>query len=145
MVIFFFTLSGFVMIISHFNKKDETAFQFYKLRLARIYPLYLLALLVMLNSNTKFVDIVLCILLVQAFVPGHCLAINVPAWSLSAETFYYLLFPFLLKYYRKSPVLSGFIFILLSLSLSILVFNVFLVNFEYDSKCIMIYLHTLHI
>jgi peptidoglycan/LPS O-acetylase OafA/YrhL len=31
----------------------------------------------------------------QAFVPGHELAINPPAWSLSAEMFFSLLFPLL--------------------------------------------------
>ncbi len=90
MVTFFFVLSGFVMVISHYHKHHESIMSFYRLRLARIYPIYLFVLLLLINHNTQFFDIFLNVFLLQAFVPGHSIAINVPGWSLSAECFFYI-------------------------------------------------------
>jgi peptidoglycan/LPS O-acetylase OafA/YrhL len=101
MVTFFFVLSGFVMIIAHYDKQDETARDYYKLRFARLYPVYFIALLLQIRSNSSFLDILLNTLLFQAFIPGRSLAINQPGWSLSAEAFFYLCFPLLLILYRK--------------------------------------------
>ncbi|MBY0245795.1 MAG: acyltransferase [Sphingobacteriaceae bacterium] len=129
MVTFFFVLSGFVMIIAHYNKQNEGAVAYYKLRLARLYPVYLVALLLQIRSNSSFFDVSLNTLLIQAFVPGRSLAINQPGWSLSAEAFFYLCFPLLLFVYRKRNILFNIctllLFILLSIMMMYYVSNIF--------------------
>lgn len=47
MLSFFFVLSGFVMVVAHFNKPNESLHSYYLSRVARIYPVYLFALLFM--------------------------------------------------------------------------------------------------
>ena len=50
------------------------------------------------------------IALVQAYVPSWAMAWNPPGWSLSAETFFYVLFPWIaarLSSCRKSTALAA--------------------------------------
>lgn len=109
-VTFFFVLSGFVLTWTY---EDEgalrgTARAFWRARLARVYPLHLLALVVSVPvvlalwrragaDPAGLVDVAvgggLSLLLVQAFHPGYALAWNPPAWSLSVEALFYALFP----------------------------------------------------
>ena len=78
-------------------------------RLARIYPLYVLAILaemVMRHLGGQFwqgqLDAVTWQLSgLQAWYPGMVWRGNVPAWSISAELFFYLLFPILLRVTRS--------------------------------------------
>ncbi|HSY24377.1 MAG TPA: acyltransferase, partial [Polyangiaceae bacterium] len=78
---------------------------FYARRFARIYPAYIFALALIAPTFLwhTFRTVGLAelarqafpvLLLVQAFIPSAALAWNPPAWSLSAEAFFYLLFPF---------------------------------------------------
>jgi peptidoglycan/LPS O-acetylase OafA/YrhL len=109
-VSYIYILSGFVMIIAYHQKK-ETGIQlktFYKARFARIYPVYLLALFITIayyiieNRVYTKTDIILNLLAIQAWVPNYALSLNTPGWSVSAEIFFYILFPFLFnRLYRK--------------------------------------------
>lgn len=47
-VSYFFILSGFVMIIAYHNKSEINFIEYFKNRFARIYPVYLLAILSLL-------------------------------------------------------------------------------------------------
>jgi peptidoglycan/LPS O-acetylase OafA/YrhL len=78
---------------------------FYARRFARIYPAYVFALALIAPTFLwhTFRTLGLAalarqafpvLLLVQAFIPSAALSWNPPAWSLSAEAFFYLLFPF---------------------------------------------------
>jgi peptidoglycan/LPS O-acetylase OafA/YrhL len=104
----FFVLSGFVLVHSSGPKlaSGETRrTQFWVARLARIYPLYLVAL-VGEASAFRFVHHVpwaelrvptaASLFAVQAWFPSLMRLTNVPAWSICDELFFYLLFPFLL-------------------------------------------------
>ena len=97
-VSYFFVLSGFVMIIAYggANRKIN-AYQYYVNRIAKIYPVYVLALLLTLISATSVVYYKLFaeLFLIQAGVPSFLPSYNLPAWSLSVELFFYLLFPLL--------------------------------------------------
>jgi|ERR1017187_88798 peptidoglycan/LPS O-acetylase OafA/YrhL len=106
-VSYFFILSGFVMIIAynsfrHINPKD-----FYINRIARIYPLYIVALLLTVLYNLIFkigfvtVPFILNLFMIQAWIPSQALSINFVAWSLSVEIFFYLIFPFLFNFVYK--------------------------------------------
>lgn len=101
-VSYFYTLSGFVMIIAYSGKKTKF-YTYIKNRLARIYPVYILALFLVLAShsfkNVNIYDLTLNIFMVQSWVPGKALTINIPGWSLSVELFFYITFPFLLSYF----------------------------------------------
>ena len=100
LVSYFFVLSGFILAIKIDLK------QFYFNRFARIYPLYLFALLATLalirsirpfEFSIDFHRVFLSVFLLQSWTEKYALVYNYPGWSLSAELFFYLLFPFVFK------------------------------------------------
>src|SRR5215831_13548775 len=102
-VAFFYLLSGFILAYTYEGKienlRDYT--RYLRARFARIYPVYLLALLLALPFQLKTpVAAKLAVLfMVQAWNPanpGLAGAWNYPAWSLSVEAFFYVTFPLFL-------------------------------------------------
>lgn len=98
-VSYFFVLSGFVLIIAYGNK-DVIDFKiFIKNRLARIYPLYFLGIILsiffsVIRLDLNMNDLFLNLFVLQNWVSGTFYAINYPAWSICAEFFFYCSFPF---------------------------------------------------
>lgn len=103
-VTLFFILSGFILTYTYWDASnlgriDRRAFWF--ARCSRIYPVYLLGLGLAVvpylwghdPRATPLVTGMSAPVLVQAWLPWSCLAWNPPGWSLSAEAFFYLLFP----------------------------------------------------
>ena len=106
-VSYFFVLSGFIMAIAYY-KRDEpfNKWQYWLARFARIYPIYLLALGLMIAANFSTegsdpITVLLSLSMLQAWVPGYAMTLNSPGWSLSVEAFFYLLFPLLLLVVRQ--------------------------------------------
>src|SRR2546423_1204586 len=119
-VTFFFVLSGFVLVYTYAGKAI-TARDFWRARLARVYPAYAFALLLtapffvfavhhyseikvpfMAFQAAHFkVAGALEILLLQSWVPPAALSWNAVGWSLSVEAFFYLLFPLVLLRYSR--------------------------------------------
>lgn len=105
-VSYFFILSGFVMIIAYHNRKNISFLNYLKDRLARIYPVYFFAIILMvilsyLHKSTDLLGIFLNIFLIQAWFPEKVYTINGPGWSLSVELLFYIIFPFLFNYIYK--------------------------------------------
>ncbi|MBF4621452.1 acyltransferase [Clavibacter sp. VKM Ac-2542] len=100
----FFILSGFVLAWG--SRPDQRVGSFYVRRLARVYPLHLVALALALVTAATFVPgirthgaapLVANLLLVNAWDPGWWQAGNPVSWSLACEAFFYLLFPLLIR------------------------------------------------
>lgn len=100
----FFILSGFILTYTYYagsGRIKSTYRQFWRARFARIYPMYVVAMIAMAplmlawGERTKIVYSGLGgIALIQAWLPFSMRDWNPPGWSLSAEAFFYLLFPF---------------------------------------------------
>ena len=108
----FFILSGFILTYSY-QRQDISDRTFWLRRAARIYPVYLAGMALftpfivinLADSHASIMDVSLrmlvyglaALLLIQAWLPKLALAWNGPGWSLSAEAFFYALFPSLLR------------------------------------------------
>ena len=117
----FYLLSGIVLVYSCTNESglSSTRSSFWRARFARIYPTYLLALMVdgpfFVSAMLKAHDGVgvvlwgvpiglLALLLLHAWTPLSVFAWNTPGWSVSAEAFFYSLFPALSARLRSCSV-----------------------------------------
>jgi len=121
---YFYVLSGFIMAIAYYqpNPKKQQPLnkkKYWVARFARIYPVYLLALLIIVAAKYKtlsadWATLPLHLLLLQSWIPGYPITLNTPGWSLSVEAFFYFCFPFLLiwiyKQKTKSLILFSIIF-----------------------------------
>lgn len=119
-VSYFFILSGFVMIIAYGHKTKISYLNYIKRRIARIYPVYFLGIILLLvyyltkQIPIDFRGLIYNLTMVQAWIPGKALSFNTPGWSLSVELFFYVSFPILFNvFYSKWTIKKTFIIILL--------------------------------
>jgi peptidoglycan/LPS O-acetylase OafA/YrhL len=136
---FFFVLSGFILVYTY-DGPELSPRNFWWARFARIYPAYLLSLIVaapffffalrhldlpfyVWSKQHTFWACTLTLSLLQAWAPQAALTWNSVCWSLSVESFFYFLFPFLLLRIRKlmatGLTLGMLVLWLVSLSLSL--------------------------
>jgi peptidoglycan/LPS O-acetylase OafA/YrhL len=103
----FFILSGFILTYAHAGRGARIVDrkQYYASRFARVYPAYAFALVIVApffavhTIRTQGVvefsrEALAVVTLMQAWAPRVAMAWNPPGWSLSAEAFFYVLFPF---------------------------------------------------
>lgn len=118
-VSYFILLSGFVLAYNYSARARAGKFdhvRFYKARFTRIYPIYLLSIVLSLSTLHKeygshthpmfWAGLVLTPLLVQGWIPAIATFLNTPAWTMSAEAFYYAIFPWLARWKRPASLSS---------------------------------------
>ena len=116
-VSYFILLSGFVLAYNYADRAragELDRVRFWKARFTRLYPIYLLSLLLSWQmvpmeyaSHTHgmfWTGMALTPLLLQAWIPAIATFLNTPAWTMSAQSFYYLLFPWLARWKRPLRV-----------------------------------------
>jgi len=114
-VSYFILLSGFVLAYNYAERARNGQLdrkRFYEARFTRIYPIYFLSLLLSIGQlKTEYpththamfwTGVVLTPLLLQGWVPAIATFMNTPAWTMSAEAFYYTIFPWLGKWKRPA-------------------------------------------
>lgn len=105
----FFVLSGFIITYTHHKDgfSGSSLGKFYVARIARVYPVYLLALLLalpVLQAPLSLDGAVSVLLMVQAWTPPadeYGFTWVTQAWTLSIEAFFYILFPFAWLVFRS--------------------------------------------
>ncbi len=128
-VAFFFLLSGFILTYTYHGTfgdklRADALRAFYAARIARVYPLHLATMPLMIaclmwlgpnplwsgvDAQTRLHAVAAQALLVQSWIPATAISFgaNGPAWSISVEAFFYALFPFaafvLLRAFRALP------------------------------------------
>ncbi len=112
---FFIMLSGFILAYNYGDRpKPLIPSEFWRARFARLYPIYLLSLLLFVTmlgtewharSHAQFVEgVILTPLLLQGWSPALATFWNTVAWTLSAEALFYFAFPWLIRLpWPKSP------------------------------------------
>lgn len=140
----FFILSGFILSFVYIKSmtytphKMEKTKEFLISRFARIYPLHITTLLLLLcinilshyifSSNDIFSErmspesLATNILLVHSWGFHETHTWNIPSWSVSTEVFAYLLFPILLHIFSKRIALSNTVYLTISIAFYIFIF-----------------------
>lgn len=116
-VSYFILLSGFVLAYNYSGRARAGQFdvkRFYKARFTRLYPIYFLSLVLawwMLprewgaHSHGMFwAGMALTPVLLQGWIPSIATFLNTPAWTMSAEAFYYTIFPWMAKWKRPTKL-----------------------------------------
>jgi peptidoglycan/LPS O-acetylase OafA/YrhL len=112
-VSFFLLLSGFVLAYNYSDRAQKGQLKtrnFWIARVSRLYPIYLVALLVSTGmliaewharSHAQFVwGVILTPLMMQGWSPSLSTFWNTPAWTMSTEAFFYLIFPLVILWKR---------------------------------------------
>ncbi len=110
---FFFLISGFVLAYNYADRPVLNKRTFYIARLSRVYPVYLLALVLFIpfmviaewpsHTHTAFfTGLLLTPFALQSWSPLLATFWNTVAWTVPAELFLYLLFPYILILFRRS-------------------------------------------
>ena len=110
---FFFLISGFILAYNYADRPTLSKRAFYVARASRVYPVYLLVLLLSgpfllleWQAHTHadfFLGLFLTPLALQAWSPRLATFWNTVGWTLPAELFLYALFPYILRLFDVHP------------------------------------------
>jgi peptidoglycan/LPS O-acetylase OafA/YrhL len=123
-VSFFLLLSGFILTYNYADRAAQGKFKargFWLARFSRLYPVYIFSLLLSVgvlvdefHAQTRpnfAMGLILTPLLLQGWHPLLSTFWNTPAWTMSTEAFFYVLFPWLITLRR--PQKRGSILLLM--------------------------------
>lgn len=143
-VSFFLLLSGFILTYNYADRAEKGKFKargFWLARFSRLYPVYIFSLLL---SAGMLVDefhaqtgphfamgILLTPLLLQGWHPLLSTFWNTPAWTMSTEAFFYLLFPWLITL-RRPTKRTSILLLMVGLWITGLVLPLLYVHFNPD-------------
>jgi peptidoglycan/LPS O-acetylase OafA/YrhL len=112
-VSFFLLLSGFVLAYNYSDRAQKGQLKtrdFWIARVSRLYPIYLVALVISLGmlmaewharSHAQFAaGVILTPLMLQGWSPSLSTFWNTPAWTMCTEAFFYLIFPLVVLWKR---------------------------------------------
>lgn len=118
-VSFFIMLSGFVLAYNYAGRAREGKLdkvRFWKARFTRLYPVYLLSLVLGFQTylgeyaahthQMFWLGTFLTPLLLQGWVPEIATFGNTPAWTMSAEASYYVIFPWIAALKRPDRLIG---------------------------------------
>ena len=104
---FFFLISGFILAYNYADRPTLSRRDFYVARASRVYPVYLLVLLLSAPflflewqahpRGDFFLGLALTPLALQGWAPKLATFWNTVGWTLPAELFLYALFPYILR------------------------------------------------
>lgn len=115
----FWCISGLIMTHSYINKKDNSAMDYTVSRLARLYPLHIVTLLVVvlfqkisfqklstfqIYANNDLRHFLLNLFFVQSWGFEEGYSFNAPTWSVSLEILIYILFFFVISSLKRFKV-----------------------------------------
>lgn len=122
-------LSGYLLFMPVARGKQLNIGEFYKKRLIRILPCYLLSVFVMLlcfalpngeypSPGAMWKDLVAHLTFTHTFFMDTYVStrLNVVLWTLAIEMQFYLIFPFLARAFRSKPVLCYFVMVVTALA-----------------------------
>ena len=116
-VLLFFILSGYVISLAHKNAlTKENILLYLKKRFVRIYPIYFLCLLLALvvaNTNYSTTTVISHLTITEGIFAPVIRALS-PAWSLTYEIVFYLLF-IPISFFHIKPILALFISVAIGL------------------------------
>ncbi|HEV2276281.1 MAG TPA: acyltransferase [Acidobacteriaceae bacterium] len=112
-VSFFLLLSGFILTYNYAERAEQgklSARSFWQARFSRLYPVYIFSLVLSagmlvqeFHAQTRpdfAAGLLLTPLLLQGWHPALSTFWNTPAWTMSTEAFFYVLFPWLITLRR---------------------------------------------
>lgn len=113
-VSFFFVLSGFILTYSRAHEYERgrgLVSKFWIARFARVYPVYLVSMILAayvkradFHQKIHILAFIADLFMVQSWSIRMVNFFNVPAWSLSCEAFFYLVFPFIFLRLRPATL-----------------------------------------
>jgi peptidoglycan/LPS O-acetylase OafA/YrhL len=107
-VSFFYVLSGFILTLVYPRLESWPAVRkFWRARFARVWPAYVLALVVsawLVGHAWRWDSAIAYLAMVQSWIPlpAYFFAYNAPGWSVATEWFFYLAFPLLLLDFERT-------------------------------------------
>lgn len=129
---FFIFLSGFGLYYSYL--KDNSITNFYKKRLRRILPEFIIITFIfcLINGNFSFTNFLIRISTVGFWFPYLNLPYN--QWFVSAIILFYILFPIYMYYFQKHPKLTVIIGCILGFILTAIYSYTYFVLFPYEKN-----------
>jgi peptidoglycan/LPS O-acetylase OafA/YrhL len=143
-VSFFLLLSGFILTYNYADRAEKGKFQargFWLARFSRLYPVYIFSLLLSVGmlgdefhvqTGPHFaMGMLLTPLLLQGWHPLLSTFWNTPAWTMSTEAFFYLLFPWLITL-RRPTRRSSILLLMMGLWITGLILPLLYMHFNPD-------------